>query len=161
MPQRLFLRPLTLGLILGLCLPAARAELVASSHYHSLLAFYDPVVAVPLRPDGGTELVVQVTQGGPHVIGFSAGCSAAGRDLLDLGGVQLDISVNGQVAPTTSGNLDTFCTVNTLGAFRPGMASVLVPVRLGEGENRIRVKARLQGEALGGQINSPTILVWR
>lgn len=161
MSNRLFPLPLAAGLILGLGLPGAHAEVVASSHYHSQLAFYDAAVAIPLRPDGGTELVVHASEAGPHVIGFSAGCSAAGRDLLDLGGVQLDIYVNGQVVSTTAGNLDTFCTINTLGPFRPGMASVLAPVRLSAGDNRIRIKARLHHEALGGQINAPTLIVWR
>lgn len=153
--------PLTLCLLLGLCLPAARAEVVATSHYHSLLAFYDAAVAVPLRPDGGTELVVDTPDGGLHVLGFSAGCSAAGRDLLDLGGVQLDLYVNGQLVPSTAGSLDTFCTINTLGAFRPGMASLLAPVRLAPGKNTLRIKARLHHEALGGQLNAPTVIVWR
>ena len=154
-------RTLPWAMALAALAPSAQAEWLASSHYPFSLGFYESGITLPLRSDGGQELVVSAPEDGNYVLSFSAGCSAAGHSLQDWGGVQLDIRINGRVVPATAGSSDVLCTINTNGAFRPEMRSMVLPVTLQAGDNRIRVRAFFTQQAIGAQIGGQTVVVWR
>ena len=147
--------------LLGLMAPASRAEVVANTHYGSAMGFYDPYMFVPLTPGGDTEWHFQAPSAGQHVIGFSAGCAATSNNMLDLGGIEIDVIVNGSVVRSTRGSGDLLCSINGIGPFRPSMASVMMVAPLKVGKNSIRVRATRTHDALGGQISVPTLIVWR
>lgn len=147
--------------LLALSAWPARAELVASSHHDFPLAFYASPQWIPLRPDGGSTLTVEVAEAGLYAFSLSAGCSAAALSADAPGGVALDLLVNGRLVPSSRGSAAPFCSVNTRGAFRSAMASMLLTAPLQAGSNDIRLRARLLGDALGAEIGWPRLIVWR